>query len=193
MHKQGLFALSEDVEDIEVAWELEEERKQGRHIPRYCHTAELLYYRQIAKYAQQLTRLYATVPKEQVKVILFDDFVADTQAVYDQVIAFLGVEHDGRSEFDRVNESKALRSKRLYAFLRHPPWPMNYVKRALKWVFGNAYHRVGGWLEARNTKTTPKPPLSDDFIQKMRVEYTPDIQQLEEMLGRSLAHWYDVK
>jgi hypothetical protein len=53
--------------------------------------------------------LLSIVPSGQVKLILLDDFATAPQRVYAEVLRFLGLPHDGRSEFPRLNEGKAAR------------------------------------------------------------------------------------
>jgi len=44
-------------------------------------------------YVQQLKNIYKNFPKEQVKVIIFEDFIKDVKAGTDDVCKFLGVDH----------------------------------------------------------------------------------------------------
>ena len=63
----------------------------------------------------------STCPREQVKVLVFDDLRADTGAVYRETLAFLGVPDDGRTEFPRVNENKVHQRAAVARFTQRPP------------------------------------------------------------------------
>ena len=55
-----------------------------------------------------MERLLSVVPRDRLKIILFDDFVADTKGVYEEVLSFLEVPLDGRNDFaDRQRKQDA--------------------------------------------------------------------------------------
>jgi len=85
-HAENLFAYWEDEPDFETAWRLQDARLCQRHIPQGCLAEQLLQYRDIASYAGQIERFFALVPAEQRKVIIFDDFKADTRSVFNQTL-----------------------------------------------------------------------------------------------------------
>ena len=116
MHSQHLVTLDENEDDFINAWALQSERKKGNKLPPKCREPKLLQYGVFGKLGDQLERLYSTVPKEQVHVIVFDEFTLDTRGCYENVLKFLGVASDNRSEFPRINENKA-HKKQIDSFL----------------------------------------------------------------------------
>src|SRR5213079_3250387 len=52
------------------------------------------YYFDSSLYQPPLTRYFARFDRSRIKVLLFDDFVADARATVQQVCDFLGVERD---------------------------------------------------------------------------------------------------
>ena len=83
-----------------------------------------MQYAELGRFGTQTERLLSIFPREQVKLILYDDFAASPQQVYDEVIEFLGIPHDGRTEFPRINENKRARLDWLRDFYRKPPPPL---------------------------------------------------------------------
>lgn len=99
LHSQLLYVAEENESDFEAAWRLQERRRQGEALPPGSRGGFLVQYFEVGQFGTQVQRVLSHFPRDQVKLILFDDFAASPQAVYDDVIAFLGIPHDGRSEF----------------------------------------------------------------------------------------------
>ena len=89
-HSQHLFnGSSETVQDFETAMNLESERKQGREIPARCVEPQILFYREFARYVDQVERYLNVFGKENVHIILFKDFTQNTAAVFRETLAFI--------------------------------------------------------------------------------------------------------
>ena len=72
---------------------------------------------------EQLERYLAQFPREQVKVVVFDDFERDAEGVYRDVLRFLGLDPAPRPpSFERVNQNREPRSRLVTNLLRggHP-------------------------------------------------------------------------
>lgn len=109
LHSQLLYVSEETVEDFETAWRLQERRARGLDLPPAIRSPLLVQYAEVGRFGSQAQRVLATFPTAQVKLILFDDFAASPQRIYDEVIQFLGIPHDGRTQFPRINENKRAR------------------------------------------------------------------------------------
>jgi len=73
-HALRFFNGTEDVEDFEMAWQLQDARARGERIPPRCVDPPLLQYGATAKYGEQMERLLKFFPREQVLVVLTEDF-----------------------------------------------------------------------------------------------------------------------
>ena len=190
-HAQLLFAFNEDRQDFVEAWNLQEERRNGHHVPETCIAPKLLQYRAAAKFGEQLERLLTIFPRDQIKCIVFDDFIADTRAVYLEVLAFLGAPDDGRTEFPRYNEAKTQRSRRLGAFMMHPPPLLRASWRLLKTVCGPRISRLSQGLIRANAAPIGQASLPAEFRNQLIDEFRPDIAKLSALMGRDLSFWTD--
>jgi hypothetical protein len=188
-HSQLLFAFNEDQEDIVEAWNLQEKRARGNHIPEKCVAPQFLQYRTAAKFGDQMDRLLTLFPRQQVKCIVFDDFISDPKATYLEVLEFLGVPDDGRTEFSRLNVRKVHRSKLLGAFLMRPPPALRSIWKGLKRVFGNELSRLIGRIIEANSAPTSRPPLDPAFRARLAAEFVDDVAKLSRLLGRDLGRW----
>jgi hypothetical protein len=189
-HSQLLYVAEEDEPDFEKAWRLQERRNRGLDLPPRSRGAFLLQYADLGRFGTQTERLLATFPREQVKLILFDDFAASPQAVYDQVIEFLEIPHDGRTEFPRINDNKRARVDWLRRFARKPPPMLRNAIRGLKQaVGGEGIGAVKKRIVAMNTVKERRPPLTPAFRAELAETFREEVARLGRLLGRDLSHW----
>jgi Sulfotransferase domain len=190
-HAEHLYGLSEDEPDFERAWRLREARIRGENLPPLVIEPKLIQYRDVAMLGSQMERLLEIFDREQVHVVLFEDFVRDTAAEYEGVLRFLGVPPDGRREFPVVNERKENRYPALARILQRPP---RFVSRSL----ARAKKAIGmenvGLLDfARRFNTAPmqKVSVSGALREEMRDAFRDDVELLSALIGRDLSHWLD--
>jgi hypothetical protein len=189
-HAQLLYWSEEVVPDFEAAWRLQEPRRRGLDLPPGSRGAFLLQYAEMGRLGTQLERLLSTFPASQVKLILYDDFAASPRQVYDDVIGFLGLPYDGRTEFPRINESKRTRVTWLRNFIRKPPPGLREMYRGVKARIGrkrmDAIRR--GVIE-RLTVNQQREPLSPAFRAELVEVFRDEVALLGRLLRRDLSHW----
>ena len=189
MHGELRRHYLEDVEDFEEAWNLQEERAAGRHMPRNPRLVHQLQYREVATFAPQLRRFFDAVPEEQRRVIIFDDFVADTRASYAQTLQFLGLDDDGRTDFPKMNPSRQYKLDWLGKLYQSPPAPLERPMRLLRsWVMKQE-SPLKRKLADVVAKKKPRDPLRPEFKAHLRDVFRPDLEETSQLLGRDLTHW----
>jgi hypothetical protein len=190
LHAQLLYWSEETVLDFETAWRLQERRRQGLDLPRRSGGSFLLQYAEVGQFGTQVERLLASFPRSQVKLILYDDFAASPQAVYDDVLGFLELPHDGRTEFPRINESKRARLPWLRDFYRKPPPRLRSAVRRIKQVIGgSAIVSVKEKIVSANTVQERRPPLSPAFRAELVESFREEVALLSRLMNRDLSHW----
>ena len=190
LHSQLLYMSEESERDFETAWRLQDRRRQGVGLPPGSRGGFLVQYAEVGQFGTQTERVLANFPRSQVKLILYDDFAASPQAVYDEVIEFLGIPDDGRTEFPRVNESKRARLVWLRDFYRKPPAPLRSAFRGLKrMVGGQGISAVAHRIVDLNTVTERRPPLSPAFRAELVAAFRDEVALLSRLLNRDLSHW----
>ncbi|MBS3820271.1 MAG: glycosyltransferase [Planctomycetes bacterium] len=188
LHTQMVRDFAETEEDFERALDLEPQRRAGK-LPerRYkVYDPSTYLYTDVGKYAHQVRRYYNVFPAEQIKVIIFDDFVADTKAVYEESLQFLGLPPDGRTHFPRVNPAETYRWPRL-ARLMFDFWQTaSSIKRRLDIVYP-----LGIWPMLRWFSVEPAAPEAMPAALRERLSdvFRDDVRELSQMLGRDLTHW----
>jgi hypothetical protein len=190
LHAQLLYVSEETVEDFEEAWHLQERRARGIDLPPRIRSPLLVQYREVGQFGTQVQRLLDAFPREQVKLILFDDLAESPQRIYDEVIEFLGVAHDARTEFPRINENKRARLAWLKQFSRKPPPMLRDAIRSLKQAVGA--ERIGAVkkkMVAFNTVRERRAPLSPAFRAELVETFREEVAILSQVLDRDLSHW----
>jgi hypothetical protein len=172
--------------DFEAALAAEPDRREGRRLPRLARNVKMYQYRAVASYADQVARYFDAFGRENVHVIIYDDFVRDPAASYRATLEFLGVDPDFRPELAVVNANRKNISPGLATLLRDP-----VVIRRLKRLVPRALHRrIGGFrerLRGWNQTPTVRAPVDLDLRNRLRAELAADIARLGELLGRDLS------
>jgi hypothetical protein len=190
MHSQLLYWSEETVDDFETAWRLQERRSHGIELPKTCGEPYWVQYARLARLGTQTQRMLSIFPRAQVKLILHEDFAASPETVYSEVVDFLGLPHDHRSDFPRLNENKKARMTWLRNFIRKPPPLLRKGFRRLKRAAGE--ERVVS-LKAKivdlNTLKERRPPLSLAFRTELVETFRDEVALLSQILNRDLSHW----
>ena len=189
-HSEILDWSIETVSDFETAWRLQERRSQGTALPPGIASPLLVQYADIGRFGTQAQRLLSIFPRAQVKLILYDDFAASPQNVYAEVIDFLDIPHDNRTEFPRINENKRARLSWLRDFYRKPPPILRSAFRGLKRAVGpEGINAVKERIVDLNTVKERRPPLSADFRAELVEAFHDEVALLSRILDRDLRHW----
>lgn len=188
-HSLMVYQLYEDEEDFEAAWHLQPLRKKGYRIPDTCREPAFLNYGEVAMFGMQLERVFEIFPREQVKVILFDDFIRSTKEVYEQVLAFLSIPLDERSYFPKVNSNKQLRLKWV-ARLTHqpPPWLVELSEHLREYIEIDI-RLVARKLKGLNSEQVKRPPLNKKFREYLVDYFREDVNKLSHIIERDLTDW----
>lgn len=189
LHSENLYNHNEDIDDFEQALRLQEARSKGGNLPSQCRQPLMLQYTDIGMLSKWLKRVTTIFPREQVKVLLFDDLVQSARSTYEDVLDFLNVPYDGRAVFPRINENKAHRVHLLGKFLQHPPIVLRQLVKKTRRVTGIDLRKLALRIRQLNTKGVQRPRLDPRARARLVTEFRSDIEVLEQMLDRDLSHW----
>jgi len=102
--------------------------------------------------------------------------------IYLSVLEFLGVEDDGRSNFEVKNPAKERRSMILHRIIQI----LGSFKRSLGIRGGLTVYKT---INKMNVRIRPRPPLSNEMRHELQEYFRDDIALLEFLLDRDLSHW----
>lgn len=195
MQRQLLFIGAENRESMRDAWDVEMLRRENRNVPKLCRNPKLLYYRLLARYGEQLTRVFDTFPRDKVHVVFYEDFSRDPRAVYESTLQFLEIPSDERREFPMINAHKDVRSKTLklamrWTFHKLHEWRLAVEDRTGLDASKLYVHKpITNLMAKANRKSRTKPPLDEALRREIVLAYRDDIKLLSSITGRNLDEW----
>ena len=170
----------ENIKSFEHAWNNYQNRINNPFTKNI--DTKLFDYQAIGKYSDQLKRLFSIFQKEQIKIILFDDFKKDTKKEYNKVVEFLSIEPNQQIVFDKKNENQVEREMIIGLINIFPEKIRLIFKKIILMIFGVSYHSF-------LIKKEPRVPLSADFQKELKEFYRADIVKVEALLGLNLSNW----
>jgi Sulfotransferase family len=193
LHLQLLQNRHETESSFRKAMALEEPRRNGRHIPPHSTWPRCLLYSDRVRYVEQLRRYHAVFPRDQVLVLIYDDFRRDNEATVRAVLRFLDVDDAAPIDSVEINPTVRVRSEQIRDLVRAVKVERGPVSRAVKAsVKALTPSGVRRDMQRRVLYTAPPPP-DDDFMTELRRRFKGEVLALSEYLDRDLvALWgYD--
>lgn len=160
------------------------------------HTNRTYSYLDVARNSILVKRYLETFPREQIKIILMDDFKRDLPGVYRDTLAFLKVDADFQPDFAVVNASKDVRSKSLQRTLEKLHLTPSHVRdsrlfRAMTRLMPAPIYEFGIRQATKlYTREARYAPMDADLQGRLQVYFQSEIDTLGDMIDRDLTHWY---
>jgi sulfotransferase family protein len=190
LHLQFLQTYIETESDLGKALALEPRRRAGQEIPRHTYWPQTLLYSGHVRYLEQLRRYTAEFPREQVLVLIYDDFRDDNEATVRKVLRFLDVDETAPIEGTEANPTVRPRSQRLNEAVHAISvgrGPVSLaVKGAIKAVTPPKMRR--GALEAvqRHVLYSDPRPADEQTMAELRARFRGEVEAVGEYLERDL-------
>jgi len=138
-------------------------------------------YIQLGNYFEQVTRYINQFGRNNVMLIIQDEFKANAEQVLNELYTFLEIDSIHISAEKQHNTAKSFKNPILASL---------YTNQTLRKV---AKSLMPGNLSDKLLNNITQPDtrrMSDDFRKKVSVYYKQDIQQLENLIGKDLSNWY---
>jgi hypothetical protein len=193
LHLQFLREGVETEKDLGKAIGLEPARRQGKAIPRNSPRPQWLQYSEQVRYVEQLRRYEAAFSREQMLVLIYEDYRADNQQTVRRVLRFLGVDDSASFEEIEANPSVQIRSPHLLALVRSMYLGRSGVSRVLKpAVKALSTRRLRrGVIAAQNRSQRGRPgPPDEKVMLELRRRFKGEVVALSEYLDRDLVSFW---
>lgn len=140
-------------------------------------------YTETGRYAQHLEPYFEHFPRDHIRVYLHDDLQEDPRGLFADLFEFLGVSRDVElGDLPRLNPTGEIRNSLLGVAWRRTHWLRgkvgDFVPTRLR---DPVFERIMG--------TTVKPEFPPELRAELTERFRPDIDRLQELLGRDLSHW----
>jgi hypothetical protein len=190
LHLQLVQTHVEDQRSLRKAMSLEQARSEGRHIPRRSHRPQLLRYSQHVRYVEQLRRYDALFPKDQILILIYEDFRRDNEATLRSVLRFLEVDDSLQLETLDANPTVMLRSQGLddavHAISTGRGPVAGAAKKVVRALTPQALRRRMLDVTLRKVVHTSPPPVDEEFMAELRRRFRGEVEALGEYLDRDL-------
>ncbi len=173
------YLLRENRETLSFveALKAEPQRKQEDYEPMWLYRELGLYYEQVKRYTDQFS-------KDQLKIILYDDFINDVQETMEDIFGFLGLYSNVPMDTSMLlSESGVPTSRKAFDFFAKP----HFIKEVFKpFIPKNTRKRLG-----HKVKTMFLEPIdmSSSTKKELIQYYRPDILKLQKLIGKDLGTW----
>tara|TARA_B100000780_G_scaffold263221_1_gene216969 strand:+ start:826 stop:1728 length:903 start_codon:yes stop_codon:yes gene_type:complete len=168
----------EPISDFETAFNKETERKSKNLSPLY-------HYKGKGYYSEQLYRYYTLFPKENIKILLFEDLIKNPVKTTQEVFEFLNID----SSFVPDTSKKAnvsgtpkgifgwlIMKLRYYKLIPNIQFSNYLPGFIIQFIFNSAYKKAN--------------PLAPRLKKRLtHTYYKKDILKLEKLIGKDLKHW----
>jgi hypothetical protein len=186
-HLQSVHNHVETQKDFTKAIALEEQRRRGKRIPLLSQTPQTLLYSEHIRYAEQLRRYHAQFSRENVLVLIYDDFRKDNDATVRTVQRFLGVEDTLPIGPTSTETLPGIRSLTLHQLKRAAFLARRGRGRSGRGGRG-AGARGGALQDAWRRVVYTEPPVPDaQAMRELRRRFKPQVLALSEYLDRDLV------
>jgi hypothetical protein len=201
LHQRLLYQGDEVEADLEQAWHLIEDRRNGREVPRSCLDARQLFYDEAARFGKHVSRFFEVVGRERCHVVLFDDLQADPERVHDDLIAFLGLDPAPMPEEKPHRAARGFKIGWLQRLLKRPPVARTVLAgQHFRKRVSEAPQREPSWISRKvmdarlallrwNRAPAPKPQMSRELACEIRETLRDDTLAFSRLIGRDLSHW----
>ena len=188
LHLQLLQAHVESEKDLRRALALEDSRRREQELGNPL--AQGLLYSEHVRYVEQLRRFHAVFPREQVLVLIYDDYLADNEGTVREVLRFLDVDDGSPIEALQANPTVQVRSPRIYGLVRSLYMGRGPVagaaKKAIVAVTPRRLRRRALTLERRVQWGRPETP-DEELMHELRKRFEGEVVALSEYLDRDLV------
>jgi len=190
LHLQFVQTNIETEADLGRALALEPERRAGRRIPHHTYWPQTLLYSEHVRYVEQLRRYRERFAREQLLVLIYDDFRRENEATVRRVLRFLNVDDTQPIEAIEANPTVRARSQFLNELLHavsvgRGPISLG-VKAAIKAVTPTRLRRAARDATQRHIVFAEPQPPDEQLMLELRRSLQPEVAALSEHLGRDL-------
>ncbi|MEA3326180.1 MAG: sulfotransferase [Chloroflexota bacterium] len=148
----------------------------------------LWHYKNAGFYYQQLKRYYQIFNSDQIKVVLYDDLVLDSQALIKDVFTFLDIDQSFEPDTSsHPNISGFPKSNKFHEFMRKLFMQDNPIKRISRVLFPKSFRRQV--MEKMREPNLEKRKMPQEVRNELIDVFHDDIINLEKLIQQDLSLW----
>ena len=184
-HNQLLINCDEDEPSLRKAWDASGKRK-GKNVPKECREPAFLDYKKVGLFSEQVERYLKYFPSNQTKVVFFEEWIKSPRQVYLEVMEFLDVVDDGRTDFLKVHGAKKIRFRRLHQLTQRPPLFLRRILSIVRKFPGLSQVRPSRFLRSLNVQNGYASSIDTDIEAEIDDYFYDDQKRLRAILRMHL-------
>lgn len=188
LHSQHLYNGNEDVSDFETALRLDDERRKGNRLPNSVDFLELPLYSNSVLFAGQVKRYLEIFGNENVHVILYDDFIKNTEKIFRETLHFLNLNNYDTINLGVVNPNKEISSLFVHRLLKKPPTVLKKIVTTIL-PAKKIRHQLMVLLFKLNIHVSKRKKMDEKLRNELRTFFSADIKELGKIINRDLSTW----
>jgi len=150
------------------------------------------HYKQTGYYFSQLKKYFDLFPKEQIKVVIYDDWLHQPRDTFKEILGFLGVKQDF---IPNLNKKYKVSSLVKYSTVEKIIKTTDKTVKLIRYFFPKGKREkvkrnIAGLTNKISDFNRYKPSLNQDTKSKLIKEYMDDIKKLESLTEKDLSNWY---
>ncbi len=188
-HSAALYrGIDENISDFKKALDAEEKRKieQMKNPNKYN---PFIFYRDVARYSEQVSRYIELFPRKNILVISFEKFITKPSEIFRELCNFLAIDSNFKPDFIPKNQLKEVRSNALHS-IANSAMNSSAQRKILKKV-----PKIQSLYNFVNKTNNPirEHEIDSDLRKKLIDEFRPDIDKLSKLLDLDFTYWYKTK
>ncbi len=186
LHSQLVFNDEENITNFIEALEIEEDRVNGNNLPPDTRIVKKHLYTEVVKYYNQIKRYYDVFPKQNIRIIFYDEFKKNTLSVVQKTYSFLGVDGKFVPKLKIFNSNKKIKSKFVHKI------SLLFSNKVLAHFFNeDGLERFKNLVIMFNSKKVKRKPLNKEVKNLIISRLKNEKVDLEKLVGKDLTNWYE--
>jgi len=183
-HSTAVFSVGEDIVLFQKALSAEKERKKGQFLGKRVLAPSLLFYTEFIKYEEQIKRFLSFFNRDQLKIMIFDDFKKDTPGMYKEILRFLNVDPHFAPDFNVINPyKKFVKWPKLKYYIFDSPY---FRKTQRLFLPYDIYVKLVDFYRKIIVSNSPKPGLDYEIKKELMKTFKREVEKLGDVLERDL-------
>ena len=150
--------------------------------------AGIWHYKEAGKYYGQLKKYYDSFPKENIKIIIYEDFKRNPLTVYKEICKFIAVKSSFVPNMNKKHNTGSLSNNRFLTILF---MKKNVFKILFNIIFPSFLKIKVKQLLFRSTLIST-PNISKENKKQFKLLFSEDIRKLEELINIQLNDWKNI-
>jgi hypothetical protein len=189
LHAHFYYTSAENISGFKEALTIEDDRKKGKKIPKTVLFPSYMYYSDVVRFSDQIQRYLKLFPRDQIKLIVFDDFTNNTKIIFEEVLEFLDIDPSYKPEFKVYNPGKKPRLRLYTRFARMHLYRVKQLTTNTTPIIQKIHpnlRKIHEYLRGKN-RYVKRQPLEVGLRKELMQNLKSEVEKLSKLFHRDLV------